>query len=61
MVVNPTGTIEEQFIITSAAAQANMQYGFDTDDSSIVIICYGAQPTVNIPVKIKFIPSELEV
>ena len=38
-----------------------MQYGFDADDNEIVIICYGTQPTVNIPVKIKFIPSELEV
>lgn len=57
--VNPVGTIEEQFIVTSAAAKANMQYGFDSDDNAIVIICYGTQPTVNIPITIKFIPLEL--
>lgn len=57
--INPSGTIAEQFTMTSAVAKANIKYNFDISNARIVLTCQGEQPTVNISFLVKFIPAEL--
>lgn len=53
-----TGGVDEQFIITSALAKANISYELN-GENQLVLVANGTQPTVNIPITVKRIPSEV--
>lgn len=56
--VVPAGSIDEQFVVTAASAKANISYTLDIDNARVFIVANGTQPTVDIPISVKFIPTE---